>query len=763
MEADNKLTVRNAYAASSPLYELNSDPNEIQTRLRHYVQVVLRRRWVILTVLASSVILTLLSALKETHVYKASATIQVNLEKAKILPYQEVSDPSPYMASEKYIQTQCSVLQSRSLASRVIRQLNLTKNPAFIKPENPTILETSRQKVLGLFSVAAEKESTGSPANEPEATYSPYTEKLLGNLEIVPSVQRSQIIQINYNSDNPALAATISNAVAREFIQLNLENQYQATQQAMTFLSKQITEMKGKVESADEALLKYARAYDLSLPSDKEKTSPQQELTNLKVALSEANAERIRKESQYQVVRKASPDEVLPTVSKTPKMSSLEEKLAELKQREEGLNRRFQKGWPELIQVAAQRTELERQLREERQKVLQTIQRDYAEVVERENMFKQAAEKQQGLVMRMQEHAIQYNILKRDVEINRQLLESMLQRLKEAAVSSSLSASNITILDLADPPKTPFKPNKKLKVMYGLLIGLFLGLGVAVAMDKLDDTIKTPEEVNYFVRVPVLGVIPSRFASGGNGRMLPIKSAADKATALAMYTIAFADTKSLISEAFRAVRTNMLLSNSDNPPRIVLVTSPQLGDGKTSLSHNIAITLAQINRKVALLDCDLRKPRIHKTFELDNSLGMSSYLSGEADLSACIQGTRIPKLHVIPSGPLPPNPAELLTSERMNQGLEQLSKLFDYVIIDSPPLLLVTDGYILSSIVDGVILVVRADKVPKELLQRTKQNLEEVNANVLGVVLNNVDTRAGRYGYGGYYHYDYTYAANSQT
>lgn len=235
--------------------------------------------------------------------------------------------------------------------------------------------------------------------------------------------------------------------------------------------------------------------------------------------------------------------------------------------------------------------------------------------------------------------------------------------------------------------------------------------------------------------------------------MLPMKKSIVPLHASPMYTITFDDARSPISEAFRVVRTSILLSHEAKNARILLFTSPYLGDGKSTLAHNVAIALTQVNRSVVLVDCDLRRPGIHKTFDLSNATGMSAYLSGEAELMAVIQETRIPKLYAIPSGAIPLNPSELLTSERMDMALEHLSQKFDYVIIDSPPLLMVTDGYVLSSIVDGVILVAKADKLPKDALQRTKQNLTEVNAKILGVVLNKMDSRGARYGYGGYYQY----------
>ncbi|MBI1747963.1 MAG: polysaccharide biosynthesis tyrosine autokinase [Acidobacteria bacterium] len=385
--------------------------------------------------------------------------------------------------------------------------------------------------------------------------------------------------------------------------------------------------------------------------------------------------------------------------------------------------------------------------------MIKIIGKDYSEALQRERMLAAAVDRQQALAMQAQENSIQYNILKREVEINKQLLESMLQRLKEATVSSSLNASNVTILDRAEVPKLPFKPNKRMQVLCGLIVGLMLGIGLALVIDNISDTIKTPEEINYLVQLPVLGVIPFFPSLGVNGRALAHNGSNGHRSAGSLYTIAFDEARSPISEAFRVVRMSILLSNQSKGSRTLLFTSPSLEDGKTTLSNNIAIALSQVNRSVVLIDCDLRRPRVNKSFGMRNARGLSSYLSGEVDLTSIIQNTRVPNLHVVPSGPIPLNPSELLSSDRMDMALKLLAKEFDYVIIDSPPLLAVADGYILSSIVDGVIIVAKADSIPKQVLQRTTQKLSEVNANVLGVVLNQVSARGARYGYGGYYHY----------
>jgi capsular exopolysaccharide synthesis family protein len=360
------------------------------------------------------------------------------------------------------------------------------------------------------------------------------------------------------------------------------------------------------------------------------------------------------------------------------------------------------------------------------------------------------------------QNSIQYNIIKRQVDTEKQLYDGLLQRMKEAGVSAGLKSNNIHIVDPAKPPRQPYKPNKMLNLALGLMAGLILGVGLAFFVEHLDSSVKTPDDIDRYIKLPSLGVIPSMASllpssrrrqlaatAGGNGKGVSDLQKVE--------LITYHDTKSLISEAYRNLRTSVLLSSgSGRPPKTLLVTSSQAGEGKTTTAVNIAITLSQTGEKVILLDCDMRNPRVHKVIGLENAQGMSTFLSGNSDLSSLIQQSDIPNLFAVSAGRVPPNPAELLGSQRMKQGLALLDEYFDHIVIDTPPVLSVTDARILSTLVDGVVLVIKGSETPKEAVQRTKRLLQEVHAHIIGTLLNNVNVRsADYYYYSKYYYYGY--------
>ena len=338
--------------------------------------------------------------------------------------------------------------------------------------------------------------------------------------------------------------------------------------------------------------------------------------------------------------------------------------------------------------------------------------------------------------------------------------------MKEAGVSAGLQSNNIHVVDTAKVPRTPYSPNKPLNLSLALAIGLMLGTGLAFFIEFLDNSVKTPDDVDRYIKLPSLGVIPS-LDSIGSGKSLKMKlieaagqngGNGSKGTLPAgVEVITYHDTKSLISEAYRNLRTSVLLSSgAGHPPKVLLVTSSQRGEGKTTTSVNIAVTLAQTGDRVVILDCDMRNPRVHRVLGLSNQDGMSTFLSGNSELSGLIQESEVPNLFAITAGPIPPNPAELLGSVRMKQALVLLAETFEHIVIDSPPVLAVTDARILAPVVDGVILVIKGGETPKEAVQRTKRLLQEVHGHLIGTLLNNVDVRsADYYYYSRYYYYGY--------
>ncbi len=433
-------------------------------------------------------------------------------------------------------------------------------------------------------------------------------------------------------------------------------------------------------------------------------------------------------------------------------------------------------------QVQKQINELEAVLEAERERAARRITNDYRAAARREELLRRAFEKQQAKAERVAENSIQYNILKREVETNRQLYQGLLQRLKEAGVSAGLKASNIRIVDPPEPPQKPARPRVFLNLALALVFGLGLGVGAAFLQEYMDNTLKTYDDVERFLRLPTLALVPSVDSLNGHrngwaarltrgGRLLPAgqgvggaESSSRTAKGVPWFRIdTEAGRHSALAEAFRSLRTSVLLSTAERPPRSLLVCSAQPGEGKTTVSVNLAISLAESSQRVLLLDGDMRRPCVHKAFGFEECGGLASYLTGQREWASVVQPTPVAGLAAIPCGPVPPNPAELLSSERARMLLREALARYDFVLFDSPPANQVADSRILASLMEGVILVVQGGATPREVVRRAQTQLRHVGGNLIGVVLNNLDVRSGDYYYNYYYRYDYYYGSREDS
>jgi capsular exopolysaccharide synthesis family protein len=408
----------------------------------------------------------------------------------------------------------------------------------------------------------------------------------------------------------------------------------------------------------------------------------------------------------------------------------------------------FKPEYPEMVRLKNQMQSIQRRMDAEINRIIAGIKNDYESSLRRESLIRQAFDQQKAKVMHMKEQGIQYNILKREADTNKELYKGLLQRMKEAGVSAGLTASNIQVVDQAEIPTGPYKPNKKLNLLLAAVVGLFLGIGLAFFFEYLDNTVKSPEEVEQLIRLPSFGMVPEISYER--------KKRLEKGVSLPVELITHGHPKSVLSEAYRNIRTSILLSFSEKPPKKIVITSPNPGEGKTTTVINTGIALSQTGAKVLIIDGDMRHPRVHKIFNEENGAGLSNFLSGNAPLDAVIKKTEVPNLYYIPSGPIPPNPSELIGSTLFKEMIKVLGNRFDHIILDSPPALGFADSIILSTTVDGVILVVLGGKTPRETLQRTKEVLQQVNAKILGVIINRVNIHRGEYGYY-YYRYHYYY------
>jgi succinoglycan biosynthesis transport protein ExoP len=731
------------------LYEVIDAPES--SDLRVYGRVIRKRIWTILSVVTVIFVVALIATLKEKRIYRAQTMVEIEQENPNILTVQELFQIEN--VSDAYLETQYKILQSQSLARRVVEGLHLDR----VKEFSPSSSAVSKRKDP---SGPAE-----TPSLDPDAE-----QTVLGQFESrlrIEPIQRSRLVRISFDSEDPKLAANVANALTSNYIQENLEMRWDATQKATEWLSQQLDGLKIKLEKSEDDLQHYAQSNGLLfLESDKGTTENivDERLRQLQDELTKAQGDRYQKESLYRLVQ-AGDYGSLPGVVDNALLQNLTLRFSDLEASYAQLSTTFSPDYPKLKQLQNQMDEVKNTLATERKRVAERIANDYDAAVRREGLVDQAFRAQQKQANDVAGKAVQYNILKREVETNKQLYEGLLQRLKEAGVSAGLKASNIRIVDAAVPPTAPVKPQVALNLGLALALGLCCAVGVAFLLEHLDNTLKSAADVERFLRLPALAMIPA--AESVNGHRRGVYALASRSKRLGngdgeslqkpegWVRIDQAGPKtSALSEAFRSLRTSVLLSSAERPPRSLLVTSAQPSEGKTTVSFNLSISLTQLGRRVLLIDADLRRPNIHRALGIRGAQGVVSYLTGQQDWPAVVIPTSVNGLEVIPCGPVPPNPAELLSSDRMRELIRQATAEYDTVVLDSPPLLNVADGRVLATQVEGVVLVVKGNATPRELAQRAQGYARDVGANIIGVVLNNIDVRQGDYYYYRYHQYD---------
>ncbi len=727
------------YQLPPPGYYGPPPQEEREVNLRDYWKVIRKRQWTIIAFFLIVVVTTAVGTFTIRPIYRGTTTIQINKENPHIVDFKEILAVNTL--DRDYYQTQYKLLESRKLTRRVIEALKLAEHPEFLpQPQSP--FQRWKSTITGFFSGLFTSSDRVSAEAEGDA---PLIKAFLDKLKIEP-MRNTRLVKIHFDSHYPELSSRVANTLAQEYIQQNLETRFIAAEQAREWLTGQLEVLKAKVERADEHLQEFASKHDIVSLEEKENVTMQR-LIELNEALTKAESDRIAKESLYKQARARNYDSLLP-ILENKLIQELKQAYIQLDAEYMRRSEKFKPEYPEMVRLKNQMDTVQKRINAEVNRIIAGIKNDYESSRRRESLLRQAFQRQKAKAMEMKQKAIQYNILKREADTNRDLYDSLLQRMKEAGVSAGITASNIQIIDEAESLTKPFKPNKRLNLVLAIVVGLFLGIGLAFFFEYLDNTVKTPEDVEQLIRLPSFGMIPEisyeRRRRSAEGAFYPVE------------LITFAQPKSMLSEAYRNVRTSILLSFSEKPPKRIAISSPNPGEGKTTTVINTAIALSQTGARVLILDSDMRKPRIHVVFGDENGVGLSNYLSGNAELRSIMKKLSIPNLYYIPSGPVPPNPSELLGSKLFKKTIKFLGEKFDHIVLDSPPVLGFADSIVLSTMADGVLLVVGAGKTPRETLQRAKDTLAQVNAKFLGVVINQVDIGRSDYGYY-YYRYQYYY------
>lgn len=732
---DTQLQKVEEYPVSFPIDYPQQQEEEIN--LRDYLNVLLRRKWTAITFFTVVVTTVLIATFLMKPVYRAAVTIKIDKENPNVLAFKDVY--AVERVEDDYYQTQYKVLKSRSLAKRVIRSSKLDKNPEFAPKENPIENNPDNDK------------KRGNSRNVDEEGDQNIIDAFLSRVAVEP-VTRSRLVKVSFDAYSSELSASVANTIARSYIDFNVESKFEATQQARDWLEKQIQDIKAKVENSEEKLNEYAAKNGIIFITGRV-TDPKggqggediitKRLAELSTHLIQATSDRISREALYNESREGEA-ESNSIVLGNSLILAIKKDRAVLESEYSQLSRLYKSDYPKMVRLKEQIEQVKAQIDAETKKIVSGIKKDYEAAVKRENYLKSTIEKYKEDALKINEKMVQYLILKREVDTNKELYSGLLQRLKETGVSASLTTSNIQILDRAEVPRSPSKPNKRMNLLLSIMTGLFGGIGLAFFLEYLDNTVKSPDDLEKRIMLPSLGIVP-------------YSSEADKESPYAL--IASEDKKSPLSEAYRSIGTYIQFSSAARPPKTMLITSPRNSEGKTTTAVNTAVTLAQSYGKGVIIDADMRKPRLHKIFDVDNSNGLSAFLTGNVEFGdSLIQRTKAANLDVIPSGIIPPNPSELLSSNHMRDLLTRLFPLYSFIIIDSPPVLGLSDALIISTITDGVIMVVKAGETPRDAAVQTRKLLQGVNAKILGVVLNGIqesDLKYGSYSY--YYSYAYYY------
>lgn len=710
----------------------------VEIDLREQLRLLQKRVWWIAGAVGLTLALATTYLFVTPRIYAATASIIIELQAPRVLGEEsQVVDfaGSDYWSNKEFLETQYKVLSSREVLQRVVEKLGLERDAEF----------------LGLADVR-------DPERQLELLQRADAVLVLQKRMRVEPVKNSQLTKIVVEDVEAERAARIANTIVEAYVESNLDRRQEGTKAASQWLADQMLDLKVKLEESELALYSFRRDNEILSTSIEDRQSIVSErIHTLSNSLTSLMAKRVELEaslSEAERLRKANPDDELwalkfRRVAERPMIAELRKKYTALEDDLAGVAERYLEKHPERIALEERMATLRRQMRQEIDNVLESLRSEHREVVAAERNLEEmiAGFKQEAFELNKKE--IDQRRLAREQENNERLYNLVLARLKDADLAVMLRSNNVRLLDAAVPPTAPVKPRVPLVLALSMMLGLFGGVGLVYLVEILDNTIKDEEELEAILQVPVLGLLPA-FAAAKGGERGP-----DRDLHVAR------SPNSAFAEACRSVRTNLLFMAAERPQRILQVTSPGPGEGKSSTCINLGIAMAQNGQRVLVIDADLRQPTVHRMVQVPNERGLSTILATGSDWEDAVKTTEVAGLSVIPSGPIPPNPVELLHTDRFRELLESLAGRFDRVLVDSPPVLAAADAAVISSRVDGVVYVTRYKKTTKELARRALRSLEDVNAPILGVLINAVDLKSQEYSYYAYKRYGMYGASNA--
>ena len=720
-----------------------------ERHLMDYVRVLYKRRWVAIPACLIVFAVGAINSYRKVTIYEARTQILIEKDTPKVGTLETMFQQTDGWYNDDFYRTQYRILQSRSLARHTAELMHLKDRMAAqaSAPAGDDGFSVSgaiawvKKQVVGedaQESKKAEDEAKVAAALAKEDPLSPYASMVLGSLMVSP-IANSRLVDLKFTSTDPQLAADMANAHAKAYIEQSLEYKFAASKDATDWLSDRLGEQRKKVEESEAALQKYKEEHDAVAVEDRQNIVVQR-LGDLNSAVTKAKTTRIEKEAQYNQLKsiQGTPAvESFPAVVANDYIQKLKSELGDLQRQQAQLSEKYGDRHPEMIKIRSAVQSTQAKLDLEVSKVVQSVQAEYQAALAQERSLVGALDSQKGEALSLNRKGIEYSVLNREAESNRQVYEALLQRTKETGISGELKASNIRVVDTAEVPRWPILPRRQTDLTTAALSGLVLAIGLVFLFEYFDNRIKSPQELRAHLGLSFLGMVPAIDASGPS--------------------LVSGGVPPHFAEAIRNVRTNVLFSSADEGVRTIVVTSAGPGEGKSLFSANLSVSLAQAGQRVLHVDADMRRPRVHEIFEFSQEPGLSNLLVGDCKPSEAVRKvTGVPGLAVLPAGMIPPNPAELLGSKRFDEYFATLSEHFDYVIIDSPPVLAVADASILANTASGVVFVVGADQTSRHAARAAIDQLHAVQAHVIGAVLNRVDLEHNPYYYSTYYRKEYS-------
>ncbi len=742
--------------------------------LMQFLGVIFKRKWMVVIFVSTTVIFTGIFSFLATPMYKSTTTLLIEEGSSKMLSIDESFYQSSMMRDWTFFNTQLRLFKSKSLAERVARKMNLASGLSPSGTSRKKNLITLVKDFLTLKWLRSKNDSDKEEST-PVRQSNPYSgaaSSIQGNIEVRP-IRNTNLVEVSYSSSNPHFAAEIVNTLAAEFINFSVEKRYETTQQASDFLSEEIAKTRDELETTRRELQRFGEEEELFVLSDPESTAVDT-FSNLNTAYTQARIDRINAQANYQQLKELDVDS-LPPFAENATIQSLKSEYLRLKNQYDEMKINYKEGYSEMVQLKTRIDNMKLQLQTEIKSQVDAAEAAYREASNRELSLKREIDRQRRDVTQMDSNTIRYHNLRTEIDNKQSILNTLIARRNEALVSArleGLKTSNITIVDPAEAVSRPFSPKKKLNLILAFFIGIVGGVSLCFILEYLDNTIKGPEEVEKMVGLPSLGVIPylppvdKKKKSRSNSYLghsysygeedHEEKTVSDKEKEVELINYLYP--QMVISEDYKTVRTSILLSHAENIPKTMVFSSAMPKEGKSATAANMAVSFSQLQKKVLIIDADLRKPRLHRIFKVRNKKGLSGYLVGRTDLNESIQVTSIENIWILPSGPIPPNPAELLNSKKMGELLEEAKNRFDFILIDSPPVVAVIDPVIISTLADCMIFVIKAEKTMRKPFLRSIEELKKAKANIIGIVFNELKTRKGDYyfmDYYRYYRYDY--------